>query len=285
MSTRAAYPSDLSDEELALVAPFVPPNRGRGRHPSRDLREVVDAIFYLTREGCTWRGLRHGFPAWSTVHYYFDKWTGDGTWERINEALRRGRREAAGRDAEPTAGIIDSTRERVPGVKTTEAGAVRGYDAGKQVKGRKRHILVDTMGNLLYAWVHGADLQDAAGAEIVLEHGLAAVPTLRLVFADGGYDEDALHIWAWANTEASLEIVRGPQEARGFVLLPRRWVVGRTLAWLSRCRRLAKDFEHLIECSTSFLYIASTHLMARRLAKIRAKTATKESANAIAVAA
>lgn len=269
VSERQRYPSDLADEEWALIAPFVPPNRGRGKHPPGDLRAVVDAIIYQTKEGCTWRGLPHDSPPWPDVRYYYDKWLRDGTWERIDASLRRDLRGEGGRSPEPTAGIMDSQS-----VKTQEGGEARGYDAGKQVWGRKRHILVDTLGHPLYAWVHGADLVDCRGAEIVLENGLAEVPNLEVVFADQGYDRICLREWVADNTAIALEVVRRPEGTRGFVPLARRWVVERTLAWFSRYHRLARDFERTIESSATRLYIASAHLLARRLANTRANAAT-----------
>jgi putative transposase len=250
------------------VAPFVPPNRGRGKQPPGDLRVVVDAILSQTTEGCTWRGLPHDYPPWPDVRSSYDKWLRDGTWERLNAAPRRDLRVAEGREPEPSAGGRDSQS-----VKRGEGGEARGFEGGKLGWGRKRHILVDTLGQLLSAWVHGADLVDCRGAEIVLENGCAQVPSRALVSVDQGHERLCLHQWVAENTGIALEVVRRPAGAKGFVLLAKRWVVERTLAWLSRYRRLAKDFERLIESSATRLYIASVHLLVRRLAKMRANAA------------
>jgi transposase len=255
------YASDTTDAEWAVIEPHLPPPARCGRTRKTKLRDIVDSIFYIAQSGCQWRLLPKDFPPYTTVQRYFYAWRDNGLWQTINHVLLMDVREAAGREASPTAGVIDSQS-----VKTTESGGPRGYDAGKKTKGRKRHILTDTIGLPVGMIVHTADVQDRDGAPGLLESVRHGFPWLRHVFADGGYAGDKLKGALENLGDWTIQIVKRSDAAKGFVLLPRRWVVERTFAWLNRNRRLAKDVEATIESATTWLYIASVKLMSRRLA-------------------
>jgi putative transposase len=258
---RKPYPSDLSDEQWSRLAPHLPVPELRGAPRRVNLREIINALLYLSRTGCQWRMLPHDLPPWETVYAYFSQWRGDGTWERLNRELRIEVRVSEGKDPEPSAAIVDSQS-----VKTTESSGTRGYDAGKKVNGIKRHVLVDTLGLILKVVVHTADIQDRDGARTLLTNVKGCFPRLQKIWADGGY-AGALIEWVQETCHWILEIVKRSDQAKGFEVLPHRWIVERTFGWLNRSRRLSKNYERLTTSSEAMVYLAMLPVMTRRLAK------------------
>lgn len=256
------YASDLTDREWALIERFMPPVNRIGRPRTADLREVMNAMQYMAATGCQWAMLPKDFPPYSTVQRYFYDWRDSGLLQTIRFTLAMETRELEGRAAQPTAGAIDSQS-----VKTTESGGVRGFDAGKKVNGRKRHIVVDTLGLLFGVVVHGADVQDRDGAPAVLASIRRSCPWLRHIFADSGYAGPKLRAALRQIGEWTIDVIKRSPTAEGFELLPRRWVVERTFAWLGRCRRLAKDWEKSIASAEAWINIAHIRLTTRRLAR------------------
>ena len=254
------YPSDLTDPQWRLVRHLIPVYPG-GRPRTTSTRAVLDAVFYVLRTGCQWRFLPKDFPPKSTVWRYFDEWRHNGTREAIHDRLREKVRRQEGRKRTPSAGSIDS--QSVP---ATEGGEARGYDAHKKVNGRKRHVVVDTLGLLLAVVVTAASADDGAAAPQPLGHVTReAFPRLRLVWADQKYHNHSLTVWVAANARFRVEVVRRPDGAKGFVLLPKRWVVERTFAWLKRCRRLTADREKSTRSSEAMVRLAMIRLMLHRL--------------------
>ncbi|WP_262313476.1 IS5 family transposase [Acidiphilium sp. AL] len=251
-------------EERAEADDTAVPDTGlpQGDKPEPGKRMIMNAILFMLTTGCQWRQIPREFAPFTTIQSYFYRFSRDGTLERINHALVMMAREQAGREPTPTAGVIDSQS-----VKTTEAGGPRGFDAGKKINGRKRHIITDTLGHLVGLDIHAADIQDRDGAVRVIKTIRSLYPWLRHLFADGGYAGPKLKEHLETIGTWTLQIVKRSDATKGFVLLPRRWVVERTLAWLGRCRRLAKDFEATIQSAAAWVFLAHIRRLTRKIAR------------------
>jgi transposase len=276
-TSRRRYNSDVTDTEWRLLEPLVPPPKPGGRPCRWSRREILNGIFYELRSGCAWRLLPHDLPPWQTVYHYLRLWRRDGTLEVLHTRLREQVRRRLGREPTPSAAILDSQS-----VKTAERGGSAATNGGKKIKGRKRHLLVDTQGLILKVVVHAADVQDRDGGRLVLEAIAPHFPRLRHLWVDAGYRGQFVswvqltlgwnvqvvqHWWTGVRAVWVPAAVEPPPLPSGFHVLPKRWIVERTFSWLGKCRRLSKDYEYLPATSETLIYTAMSWLMLRRLAR------------------